>query len=406
MIDSIGGITAPSGFQAIGAHVGLRKRKKDLALVWSTVPAHVAASFTTNIVKGASIVWSQYIVEQGQPIRGIIINSGNANSCTGEEGLVHTRMMAETYAACRNVSAEEILVASTGVIGVPLPIDRVKAGIQTIHDALDCSDVAGTAAAEAIMTTDSSIKEFAKTTLIGGKLVTIGGMAKGSGMVHPNMATMLAFITTDINITPELLKKALKESVSQTYNMISVDGDTSTNDMVAVLANGLAGNVLIDEENEDYQKFSKLLHQVNAHFAKAIVKDGEGATKFIEVTVQGTKSLEDAQRLSRTVVSSNLVKTAFFGQEANWGRIIAALGYSGVQFDPQNVSIQFLNKAGSVSLLKSGEPVLIDEMGTAEILKESNIEILIDLHDGQSTATAWGCDLSYDYVRINGSGRT
>ncbi len=409
MIKVNGGITAPQGFQAAGAHIGLKKQKqkKDLALIASNVPAHFAAVFTTNVVKAAPIIWCEQVAQKQAPIRGIVVNSGNANACTGAAGMQHTEIMAKTFANCLGVKSEEILVSSTGVIGLPLPIDLITEGIKTTSKLLSSENGAGEAAAQAIMTTDTFMKEFAFSTPISGKTVTIGGIAKGSGMIHPNMATMLAFITTDVNISPALLKECLQKSNQQTYNMISVDGDTSTNDMVAIMSNGLAGNEIINEHGDNYNKFFAALNEVNLELAKAIVHDGEGATKFLEVTVHGTKTVEEAQKLSKAVISSSLVKTAFFGQDANWGRILAAMGYAGVPFDPDGVSIEFLSEAGKISLINRGEPEVIDEAKALKILKEKNIKILIEMNNGgQSSATAWGCDLSYEYVRINGSYRS
>lgn len=406
MIRVPGGITAPHGFKAAGAHVGLKRKRKDLAVVYSETPAKVAAVFTTNIVKAAPILWNQSVLASRKEIHGFVVNSGNANSCTGSNGIEHTKTMAETAAQALSVQPEQILIASTGVIGVPLPIETVKSGIISTTPQLSTDHSAGTNAAQAIMTTDSFVKEIAMKIDIGGCPVTIGAMAKGSGMIHPNMATMLAFITTDINISKELLQKALKTSVAKTYNMITVDGDTSTNDMSAILANGLAGNTLIDIESDDYTTFSKALDTVNTFLAKAIAQDGEGATKLLEVTVHGARTEEDAQKLSKSVVSSSLVKTAFFGEDANWGRVLAALGYGGVLFNPDKVSIDFSSGGAQLCLMKEGTPSDFDEVSAADILKEKNIQILIDVDDGKCAATAWGCDLSYDYVRINGSNRT
>ncbi len=401
------GITAPKGFSATGAHIGLKKKKKDLALIWSAVPATAAAVFTTNVVKAAPILWNQKVIEKQTNVQGIVINSGNANACTGKIGIVHAETMAQTFATCKGTKADEIFVASTGIIGLPLPIECLKEGIKTTYTELGDNDESGKAAAEAIMTTDLTSKEFSVSIEISGKTVTFGGMAKGSGMIHPNMATMLAFITTDACISGPILQKCLLKSVQQTYNMISVDGDTSTNDMVLVLANGLAENKPITDENsDDYKKFSAALNEVNTYLAKAIVNDGEGATKLLEVTVQGANNVEDAQKLSKSVISSNLVKAAFYGEDANWGRIIVALGYGGVPFDPNRVSINFASNAGQISLMNAGEPAVVDESNAAKILKERDIRVLIDLDSGNSSATAWGCDLSYEYVRINGSYRS
>lgn len=404
MLKVKGGVTTPRGFKAAGAHVGLKRKRKDLAILMSDVPATAAAVFTTNVAKGAPVIWSQQVVGSGKPVKGIVINSGHANSCTGQEGYVHCTQMAETTAKYLSCQPEEIVVASTGYIGVPLPIDKIVAGIPQVAGLLDSDSSAGTFAAEAIKTTDSFTKEVAFTLKIKDKIVHIGGMAKGSGMVHPNMATMLAFITTDVNISAKALSAAMKRSVSTTYNMISIDGDTSTNDMAIVLANGLAGNEIIDDINDDeFEAFARALHIINEYLAKSIAKDGEGATKFLEVSIVGTETDEDAQKLAKSVVSSSLVKTALFGQDANWGRIIAALGSCGVQFDPSKLTIEFQSDGGQITLMQSGHPQTIETTAAAKVLSEKDICIFIDLMAGPSSARAWGCDLSYDYVRINGA---
>jgi len=401
-----GGVTSPKGFMAAGAHIGVKRKRKDLSLVWSDVPAHVAAAFTTNVMRAAPILWNEKVVAGGKPVRGIVVNSGNANACTGELGMINAEAMAATYADCMGVSKEEIIIASTGVIGVQLPIQLIKQGIETTCQDLDCSAEAGLSAAQAIMTTDTYVKQTSLTFEVDGKKVTIGAMAKGSGMIHPNMATMLSFLTTDLNISPALLTKALKESSAETYNMISVDGDTSTNDMVAILANGKAGNKLIDSEGSDYLTFCQALKTINTDLAKAIVRDGEGATKFLQVEVKHADSIPEARKLARSIVSSSLVKTAFFGEDANWGRIICAMGYSGVSFKPETVSIAIESAAGKLELMQEGEPVVVNEILGKAVLAEKDIIIHIDMKEGLSEATAWGCDLSYEYVRINGSYRT
>lgn len=401
-----GGVTSPKGFMAAGAHIGVKRKRKDLSLVWSDVPAHVAAAFTTNVMRAAPILWNEKVVAGGKPVRGIVVNSGNANACTGELGMINAEAMAATYADCMGVSKEEIIIASTGVIGVQLPIQLIKQGIESTCQDLDCSAEAGLSAAQAIMTTDTYVKQTSLTFEVDGKKVTIGAMAKGSGMIHPNMATMLSFLTTDLNISPALLTKALKESSAETYNMISVDGDTSTNDMVAILANGKAGNKLIESEGSDYLTFCQALKTINTDLAKAIVRDGEGATKFLQVEVKHADSIAEARKLARSIVSSSLVKTAFFGEDANWGRIICAMGYSGVSFKPETVSIAIESAAGRLELMQEGEPVVVNEILGKAVLAEKDIIIHIDMKEGLSAATAWGCDLSYEYVRINGSYRT
>jgi len=409
------GVTAPKGFLAAGTFVGVKQQKEnaekkepknDLAVIVSEVPAHAACVFTTNVVKAACILYNQKVLAKGSTVRGIVVNSGNANACTGEAGMLHTEMMAEAFAQAFGTEKSEVLTASTGVIGVPLPIEKIVNGVKELSKFVTAEEQSGHDAATAIMTTDCFAKEFSLEVEIAGKTVTIGGMAKGSGMIHPNMATMLGFITTDANISPAMLQTALKESNGKTFNMISVDGDTSTNDMLAILANGLAENKLIDKPGPDYELFSEALESVNRYLAKAIAKDGEGATKLLEVIVHGAKTVDDAQKLSRSVISSSLVKAAFFGQDANWGRVLCALGYAGVIFDPTKVSIEFLSQAGSISLMNKGEPIPFDEEFALAILKEKEIKVLVTMGEGQAEATAWGCDLSYDYVRINGAYRT
>lgn len=401
-----GSVTSAKGFKAAGAHIGVKRKRKDLALLYSEVPATVACMFTTNVMKAAPILWNQSVVAKSQTIRGIVINSGNANSCTGKEGLENAEIMAATYAECIGAKPEEILVCSTGVIGVQLPMEIITKGIVNVSASLEHSKLAGQLAAEAIMTTDTYTKQISVEFEVGGKKVVLGAMAKGSGMIHPNMATMLSFITTDLSIAPHMLEKALKDSGADTYNMISVDGDTSTNDMVAIMANGLAGNETIVSEDDGYFTFCQVLKKVNTHLAKIIVQDGEGATKFLEAQVKFVGSKEDARLLARSIVSSSLVKTAFFGEDANWGRIICAMGYSGAKFDPAFVSISLESSGGTLELLKNGEPVCVNEILAKQILAEKNIIIHVNMNSGIEEATAWGCDLSYDYVRINGSYRT
>jgi glutamate N-acetyltransferase / amino-acid N-acetyltransferase len=402
-----GVINSPLGFKAAGDYVGIKKKQlKDLAIIVSEVPAKVAAVFTQNVVKAAPVLWNQAVVEHNEEVCAVVVNSGNANACTGADGAVHTQKMAQAVAKACSVAAGQVLVASTGVIGVPLNIEVVEAGIAKVASQLNKTPNAGHDACEAIMTTDTFCKEFSVQFQLAGKQVTIAGMAKGSGMIHPNMATMLGFVTTDAKISSKMLRKALSESVKQSFNMISVDGDTSTNDMVMVLANGMAGNTLIDSENEDYKTFYAQLNNINVHLAKSIAQDGEGATKLLEVTVSGAASQESAQKLAKSVISSSLVKAAFFGQDANWGRILSALGNSGVMFNPSAVSIQFVSPAGTVTLMKIGQPLKFDEEEALNVLKEKNISILVEMSEGNAKATAWGCDLSYDYVKINGSYRT
>lgn len=407
MLKMAGGVTVPQGFCAAGMHVGLKRKRKDLAILSASVPCTAAAVFTTNVVKGAPVLWSKSVLTSGKLAKAIVVNSGHANSCTGPEGNVHAEQMAVATAKQLGCDPDQVFVASTGYIGVPIPIDKIVAGIPQVANALSFELSGGTAAAEAIKTTDSFTKEIAFQFQLGGKTVRIGAMGKGSGMVHPNMATMLSFITTDANIDGEVLQTAMRDSVGSTYNMISVDGDTSTNDMCIVMASGLAGNKKIESmDDPDYAIFKSVLHKVNEFMAKAIARDGEGATKFLEVSVLGSENQDDARKLAKTVVSSSLVKTALFGQDANWGRIIAALGRGGVQFDPSKLSIKFESEAGQLSLMHTGTPIPFEVIDAQKILGEKDIRISIDLMAGASEARAWGCDLSLDYVRINGAYRS
>ena len=405
-----GGITSPKGFKAAGAKAGIKTNgKSDMAIIFSEVPAACAAVFTTNVMKAAPILWNQKVLAESKPAQtaqAIVINSGNANACTGTPGMVNAEAMAVTCATATGIAANQVLVASTGVIGVQLPMDKVLSGIIATAKLLSSTVDAGHDAAVAITTTDTYEKQVCVQFSLGGKIVTIGAMAKGSGMIHPNMATMLSFVTTDANITADLLQKALAESVASSYNMISVDGDTSTNDMVTLLANGQAGNTLIETEGEDFQVFSKALNFLNTEVAKTIAKDGEGATKFLQVEVTGAPTLHDARVIARSVVSSSLVKAAFFGEDANWGRVICAMGYSGSQFDPAKVSISMSSAGGQLPLMADGEPLPLDEELAKKVLAQKQILVNISLESGDCHATAWGCDLSYDYVKINGAYRT
>lgn len=402
------GITAPKGFKATGGAIGIKKVKKDMALISSDVPAVCSGAFTTNVVKATSVLRNIEIVKNKKNlINGIVVNSGNANACTGEIGVLDNQQMAKEFAKLLNVDEYSVLTASTGVIGVRLPIDIIKKGINDLYNFMDYDIESATKASEAILTTDTYNKEFAVEIEIDKKIVKIGAMAKGSGMIHPNMATMLAFITTDINITQNLLDKALMSVVPDTYNMVSVDGDTSTNDTVLILANGLANNSIIDDENdENYKKFVDALYYVNEKLAKELVRDGEGATKFIEVNVLGTKNESDAKNIAKSVIKSNLVKTAFFGADANWGRVICAMGYSGVDFDFSNIDIIYKSQKGEIELIKNGKPIVFDEYKAKEILLEKDIYVYIDVKSGDKKAKAWTCDLSYEYVKINGDYRS
>ncbi|QUH30977.1 bifunctional ornithine acetyltransferase/N-acetylglutamate synthase [Vallitalea guaymasensis] len=401
-----GGVTAAKGFLAGGVHCGAKRKNKDLAIVHTKTPANMAATFTTNIVKAAPVLWNKKIFDDGSTVKAIVVNSGNANACTGKIGMTHANEMAAKTGEVLGIDEEEVLVASTGVIGVKLPIDIICNGIVDLSDKLGDTEQSADDAANAIRTTDTYSKQIAVTVMIDGKKVTIGGMAKGSGMIHPNMATMLSFITTDINISKTLLRKALSDSIKDSYNMISVDGDTSTNDMVILLANGEAGNEEIIEVDQDYKIFKEALDYINIYLAKLIVADGEGVTKFIEVSVKGAKNKEDARLLSKSVITSNLVKTAFFGEDANWGRILCAMGYSSAEFDPNKVSLHYVSDKGKITLVENGLPIDFDEDYASSIISERDIIVEIELDEGNGEAKAWGCDLSYEYVKINGEYRT
>lgn len=400
-----GGVTAAKGFLASGMHVGIRKNKekKDLALVWSERMCAAAAVYTTNKVKGQPLIVTREHLSDGKA-QAIIVNSGNANTCTGEAGIAVARRMAALVAERLPVKPEDVVVASTGVIGQLLDVSVIEAGMDALVAGL--SKAGYLDAREAIMTTDTVKKELAVQFEIQGKTVTIGAMAKGSGMIHPNMATMLSFITTDCAIDQRLLQKALSASVRRSYNRVSVDGDTSTNDMVVILANGMAENPIITSEDDDYQEFYEALDWLNIQMARAIARDGEGATKLIECVVEGASDEEQAEQLAKGVICSSLVKTAFFGADANWGRILCALGYTRNDFDPENVDVSFESASGYISVCKNGAPLPFNEEKAKKILSYQEVTVYVDLHQGDAQATAWGCDLSYEYVRINGDYRT
>lgn len=404
-----GSVTAAKGFRAAGNAVGVKgviTEKKDLAIIVSDVPAVAAGAFTTNVVKATSVTRNMKIVEGKGKINAVVANSGNANACTGEEGIKSNEKMAQCLADILGVDSSTVLTASTGVIGAVFPIDTITKGIKATFPMLGYDRNNALMAAEAIMTTDTYSKEVAVEFDLGGKTVHLGGMAKGSGMICPNMATMLSFITTDAAISQELLNKALKEDIKSTYNMVSVDGDTSTNDTVVVLANGLAGNEEVVSEGKDYDAFKEALHYVNERLAKNLVRDGEGATKFMEVNVTGAATEADAKTMAKSVVKSSLFKAAVFGEDANWGRVLCAMGYSGVKFDPQKVDIVFASNAGEILLMDNGTPIVFDEDKAKTILSEKEIQVNIKISEGNAKATAWGCDLSYEYVKINGDYRS
>ncbi|MGE5587095.1 MAG: bifunctional glutamate N-acetyltransferase/amino-acid acetyltransferase ArgJ [Clostridia bacterium] len=394
-----GGITAPLGFRAAGLHCGIKRARPDLALIVSNGSATSAGVFTTNRVKAAPVLVSMEHLRSGR-CRAVVVASGNANACTGPKGLEDARAMASVTGEVLGISPGEVVVASTGVIGVPMPIERVCAGIRLAAAGLDPDG--SRAAAEAILTTDRTVKEIAVEGKIGGHRVRIGGIAKGSGMIHPNMATMLAFVTTDAAIGAGMLRRALLRSVERSFNMITVDGDTSTNDMAVALASGLAGNPAIVSEGPDFDAFTEGLERVAGALARMIVEDGEGATRVVRVEVRGARTEKDAQRIARTIASSNLVKTAVFGADPNWGRVLAAAGRAGVELDPNLVDV-FI---GDVLVAKDGAAVEFDEARARDALASKEVLIAVDLHAGFETSVAYTCDLTYEYVRINASYRS
>ena len=402
-----GGVTAAKGFEAAATAAQIKyKGRTDMALIYSQVPCVAAGTFTTNVVKAAPVKWDQDIVKNHPFAQAVVINSGIANACTGVEGFGYCKETASGAAEILNIPADSVLVASTCVIGMQLPIDRIKAGSAKLAEIKADTIEAGHEAARAIMTTDTVPKEIAVEFSIGGKTVTLGGMCKGSGMIHPNMCTMLGFITTDAAISKEMLQAALSEDVKDTYNMVSVDGDTSTNDTVLLLANGLAGNPEITEKGEDFETFKKALNTVNTYLCRKIAGDGEGATALFEVKILGAKTKEDAVTLSKSVVTSSLTKAAIYGHDANWGRILCAMGYSGVQFDPEVVDLYFESAAGKIKIMENGVSTGYSEEEATKILSEPEVTAIADVKMGDASATAWGCDLTYDYVKINADYRS
>ena len=402
-----GGVTAAKGFEAAAVAAQIKYQgRTDMALIYSEKPCKVAGTFTTNVVKAAPVRWDRQIVENKQKSQAVIINSGIANACTGVEGMMYCQETAKEAAKVLGIEEAGVLVGSTGVIGMQLPIDRIKAGISELAKVKKAGIESGTEAAKAIMTTDTKKKEVAVQFQIGDKTVTIGGMAKGSGMIHPNMCTMLGFVTTDAKISKKMLQEALSEDVKDTYNMVSVDGDTSTNDTVLLLANGLAENPEITEKGEDYETFKAALNYINTTLAKKIAGDGEGATALFEVKIIGAESKEQAVTLSKSVVTSSLTKAAIYGHDANWGRILCAMGYSGAKFDPEKVDLFFESKAGKIQIIENGVAVDYSEEEATKILSEEAVTAIADVKMGDATATAWGCDLTYDYVKINADYRS
>ena len=399
-----GGVCAAKGFKANGVHCGIRhnRTKRDLAMIVSDVPASAAAVYTQNLVKGAPLAVTKQNIQNGTA-QAVICNSGNANTCNAD-GIQIAQGMCQLVEQYTGIPAGDVVVASTGVIGQPLDLTPIKNGMQALTAGLSAEN--GTAAAEAIMTTDTAVKELAVSFTLGGKECHMGGIAKGSGMIHPNMATMLVFITTDAAISPAMLQKALSGDIKNTFNMLSIDGDTSTNDMVTVLANGMAGNPEITAEGADFTSFMKALNTITVQLCRAIAADGEGATKLLECKVTGAATEAAAKKCAKSVICSSLLKAAMFGADANWGRVLCAIGYSGADVDVDKIDVSFRSKKGTVAVCRNGRGVLFSEELAKEVLLEAEIEILVELNSGEYDATAWGCDLTYDYVKINGDYRT
>ena len=401
-----GGVVAAKGFYASGVHCGIRKNKtkKDLALIYSEKKASTASVYTTNKVKGAPLTVTKENISDGYA-QAVICNSGNANTCNAD-GIEVAKSTCDALASVLKINSNDVVVASTGVIGQPLDITPIVNAIPALVDSLSNDDKASKDAAEGIMTTDTRLKEIAVSFEVGGVECKIGGIAKGSGMIHPNMATMLVFITTDAKIAPEMLQKALSSDIKNTFNMVSVDGDTSTNDMVTVMANGMADNAIIDSEGEDFDAFMKALNTVTVYLCRRIAADGEGATKLLECEVSGAKDEQNAKIIAKSIICSSLVKAAMFGSDANWGRILCAIGYSGADVDVNRVDVFFKSSKGEILVCENGAGVDFSEEIAKEILLEDEITIVVKLGDGNACATSWGCDLTYDYVKINGDYRT
>lgn len=404
-----GGVVAAEGFKAAGLEVGIKENtpgKKDMAMIYSDVPCKVAGTFTTNIVKAAPVKYDMDIVENSPYVQAVVVNSGVANACTGKEGMDSCKILSKAAGKALNIPDNAVLIGSTGVIGRKLPTEKMTAGIEGLAAILGSTPADGTKAAEAIMTTDTVSKQIAFELMIGGKTVKIGGMCKGSGMIHPNMCTMLAYITSDVNISKEMLTEIVKEDVKDTFNMVSVDGDTSTNDTMLVMTNGLAGNPEIKEKNNDYMIFAKALKEVNTYLAKKMAGDGEGATALLEVKVTGADTKENAVTISKSVVSSSLVKAMIYGHDSNCGRILCAMGYSGAEFDPDKVDLFYESCAGKIKIVENGVPADYSEEEATKILSEDEVTVIAHMNMGSAEATAWGCDLTYDYVKINADYRS
>lgn len=402
-----GGITAAKGFMAASTAAGIKyKNRTDMAMIYSEAPCVSSGVYTSNVVKAACVLWDKNVTESDETVQAVVINAGIANACTGKQGFDYCEQTAKACEDILGISYKGVLVASTGVIGMQLPIDKIVAGAKAMAGKLDGSIEAGTDASKAIMTTDTVNKEVAVSFEVGGKKVTMGAMSKGSGMIHPNMCTMLGFVATDCAISKKLLSECLHDVVKDTFNMITVDGDTSTNDTLVVMANGLSQNPVIEDYGTDYDNFKEALFYVCRFLARKMAGDGEGATKLFEAKVVNAASKEDARTLSRAIVGSNLSKAAIYGCDANFGRFLCAMGYSGAKFDQNDVELFFESKAGRLQVFKMGVPLSFDEEYALKILKESEVTVFVDMHEGSEEATAWGCDLTYDYVKINADYRS
>lgn len=407
IVEIDGGVTAAQGFKAAGAEAGIKyKNRKDMAMIFSEVPCEAAGTFTSNVVKAACVLWDKEIISKAGHVHAVVVNAGIANACTGYQGFEVCRETADVTAKALGIPADSVLVASTGVIGMQLPIDRIKNGVHALSKQLGDDREAALTAAQAIMTTDTHSKEVAVSFTVGGKTAVLGGMCKGSGMIHPNMCTMLGFLTTDVAISKDLLQEALRNDVTDTFNMVSVDGDTSTNDTLLLLSNGLAGNPVITEKNEDYDAFVKALRFVNTKLAMMMAGDGEGATALLEAKVINADTKENARILAKSVICSSLTKAAIFGHDANWGRILCALGYSGVIFDHEKIELYFEGNGERIQIYKDGIATDYSEEDAGRILSCPEVRILVDMKAGESQACAWGCDLTYDYVKINADYRS
>ena len=402
-----GGVTSATGFMAAWYGAGIKYQgRKDMAMIYSSMPCRAAGVFTSNVVKAAPVLWDQKIVQESVPVYAVVINSGIANACTGKDGYEICRKTAEETGKVLGIASDGVLIGSTGVIGMQIPFDKVANGIEKLKSGLSANQDAGTQAAEAIMTTDTHSKQLSVTLTLDGKECHIGAMAKGSGMIHPNMCTMLCFVTTDISISQQLLQKALGTVVTDTFNMISVDGDMSTNDSLMILANGCADNNEIAQENADYETFLAALEMLCTEMAKMLAGDGEGATALFEAHVIHADTRQNARTLSKSVICSNLTKAAIYGHDANWGRILCALGYSGVMFDPDKIDLYIQSTAGKLLLYHDGQQAEYSEKTASGILSQSSVTALVDMHMGEEEATAWGCDLTYEYVKINADYRS